>query len=156
MRERTVVQPDSYMKKLAAGSIDREALYKQQDSLLELYKHHLKVLLEANVFIYAVTGAIASFVITHSTLPNVRWILWLPAVVCVLFAVFFFIVSTGFNYTDQDLGAICAALNIETYPRIQALPIALRVSGVLLLLIGALLIVGFYIFRTAGCLPDAV
>jgi energy-coupling factor transporter transmembrane protein EcfT len=131
-------------------------LYKQQDVLLELYKHHLKVLLEANVFIYAVTGAIASFVITHSTLPHVRWILWLPAIVCILFAVFFFIVSTGFNYTDQDLGAICNALNIETYPRIQALPIALRVSGVLLILIGALLIVGFCIFQTAGCLLDAV
>lgn len=156
MSEKIVVRPDSYIAKLAAGTIDREALYKQQDALLDLYKHHLKVLLEANVFIYAVTGAIASFVTTHSTLPHVRWILLLPAVVCALFAVFFFIVSAGFNYTDQDLGAICAALNIETYQRIQALPIALRVSGVLLFLIAVLLIVGFCILPTGGCLPDAV
>jgi hypothetical protein len=156
MTEKIVVKPDSYIKKLMAGTIDREALYKQQDALLSLYKHHLKVLLEANVFIYAVTGTIASFVITHSTSPYGRWILWLPAIVCILFAVFFFIVSTGFNYTDQELGAICAALNIETFPRIQALPIALRVSGVLLCLIGALLIVGFFFFPGSGCLPDAV
>jgi hypothetical protein len=156
MSEKVVIQPDSYIKKLTGGTIDRETLYKQQDVLLELYKHHLKVLLEANVFIYAVTGAISSFVLTHSTLPNVRWILWLPAIVCILFAVFFFIVSKGFNYTDQDLRAICSALNTESYQRIQALPIGLRVSGVLLFLIGALLIVGFFIFRTAGCLLDAV
>lgn len=156
MGKKIVVQPDSYIKKLVAHTIDRDTLFKQLDTLLDLYKHHLKVLLEANVFVYAVTGAIASFVITHSTLPHVRDILWLPAVVCIMFSGFFFRVSTGFDYTDQDLSAICNALNIETYPETKALPIALWVSAILLATIFVLLILSFFFFPASGCLVDAV
>src|SRR5581483_6009319 len=72
---------NAYLQRLANGEITRDILLKERDMMLDLYKHHLKLLLEANIFIYAVTGALASFVITHTGIPHIRWVLLLPGIV---------------------------------------------------------------------------
>jgi hypothetical protein len=44
-----------------------ELLWKQYQQNVDLYKFYLDLLIKFNVFYYAVTGAIISFVLAHST-----------------------------------------------------------------------------------------
>ncbi len=136
----------SYSDRLLSGQVTPETLIKEREMLLDLYKHHLKLLLEANVFIYAVTGAIGSFVSLHTSIPDIRWILLLPAAVCVVFAALFIIVSSGFGNTDSELNKIAEGLNTNTVSIINALPVALRFSAGLLIVIAGLLLAGFMRF----------
>lgn len=53
-----------YSERISSGTITKDDLRAERQVILDLYQHHLKVLLEANVFIYAVTGALLSFVAT--------------------------------------------------------------------------------------------
>src|SRR5581483_7342695 len=117
--------------------------------MLDLYKHHLKLLLEANIFIYAVTGALASFVITHTGIPHIRWVLLLPGIVCAGFAVLFAYVSLEIRNTKQELDYISGALNTNTFPAIDALPIGLWVSSGALTAILLLLVAGMFWFPTS-------
>src|SRR5580765_5786251 len=137
---------NSYSSKLRDGQITTDTLLKEREMLLDLYKHHLKVLLEANVFIYAVTGAIASFVIAHTSIPGIRWVILLPIVVCALFAVLFFLVSFDFNHTQEELDQIAGGLNTNTFSIIAALPLSLRFSATWLIVIVGLLVTGLVRF----------
>ena len=129
-----------YPQMLANKQITTETLLKERDVMLDLYKHHLKLLLETNVFVYAVTGALASFVITHTSIPHIRWVLLLPSVVCLGFAGLFAFVTFKIGHTREELGYISEALNTNTSPVIDALPISLWVSACALTAILILLV----------------
>lgn len=137
-----------YLQRLDNGEITRDILLKERDVMLDLYKHHLKLLLEANVFVYAVTGALASFVITHPSVPHVRWVLLLPSVVCAGFAGLFAYVTFEIGNTKEELNYISEALKTNTFPAIDALPIGLWVSAGALTAILLLLIAGMIWFPT--------
>jgi hypothetical protein len=49
---------NTYDARLSAGLVSKEDPRAERDTILDLYKHHLKLVLEANIFIYAVTGAL--------------------------------------------------------------------------------------------------
>jgi hypothetical protein len=140
------VDPLSYRDK----EISVETLIAEREVLLEQYRHHLKLVLEANVFIYAVSGAIASFVASHTAISNVRWVLLLPCSVCFAFAVMFVLVSLNFNYVWDELGRIAEGLNTNTVPIVSALPLALRISAILLFVISLLLFAGFWRFPSTN------
>jgi hypothetical protein len=129
-----------YPAMLQAGQSAPDSLFKERDMMVDLYKNHLKLLLEANIFIYAVTGALASFVITHTSIPHVRWVLLLPIVVCGGFAFLFVYVTFEIRNTKQELSFISEALNSRTFPAFDALPIGLLISAFGLAAIFGLLI----------------
>jgi hypothetical protein len=124
---------ESYANRLDSGSVTREDLRGERDVILDLYKHHLKLLLEANIFVYAVTGALLSFVVTHLAVPHIRWVLVFPVVFDSAFAGFFWMAGYGINYNERELHLIANGLQVNVVPRLDALKLGLRVSSAALL-----------------------
>ena len=54
----------AYERRIDAHELKREDLLREREVILDLYKCHMHLLLQANIFIYAVTGALLSFVFT--------------------------------------------------------------------------------------------
>jgi hypothetical protein len=129
-----------YAERLSGGEVTRETLLNEREVILDLYKHHLKLLLEANVFVYAVTGALMSFVITHLTAPHVRWVFLFVAIFASAFAVFFWKAGDGIDINEQELDVIAGALRTNTVPKLIALKLGLGVSSVALWIVVALTI----------------
>ena len=134
----------TYAQQLAAGAVTAEELRRERDVILDLYKHHLKLLLEANVFVYAVTGALLSFVTTHSGIPHVRWVLLFPIVFDSAFAFFFWATGDGIDYNEKELKIIAGGLGLNIYQKLDALKLGLKVSSVALAIVAIL--VGIAIF----------
>jgi hypothetical protein len=101
---------ESYTARLNTGQVTKDDLRGERDVILDLYKHHLKLLLEANVFIYAVTGALLSFVFTHLSVPHIRWVLSFPFVFGLSFVAFFWMAGRGIEYNQKELDLIAGAL----------------------------------------------
>jgi len=55
---------------MTAPTIIRNALWKQYEISVDLYKHYLKLAIEINVFYYAITGAIVSYYFAHWSLKS--------------------------------------------------------------------------------------
>ena len=110
----------------------------ERDTILDLYKHHLRLLLEANVFLYAVTGTLLSFVFSHLLLPHIRWVLLVVGVFDTMFAIFFLLAGRGIAVSELELGLISNALGVNTVPRLDALKLGLKVSSAGLLIVAAL------------------
>jgi hypothetical protein len=139
----TDLQP--YAQRLASGTVTKDDLRGERDVILDLYKHHLKLLLEANVFVYAVTGALLSFVIAHLEIPHIRWVLAFPVVFDAAFAVFFWVTGNGIDYNEKELDLIASALNINVVPRLDALKLGLRVSSTALAVVAVLVAVAAFL-----------
>jgi hypothetical protein len=105
-----------YKERLETGAVLRTDLGAERDTILDLYKHHLRLLLEANVFLYAVTGALLSFVVAHLCVPHIRWVLLFSGVFDGMFAVFFLLAGRGIAINELELGLISNALNVNTVP----------------------------------------
>lgn len=110
----------------------------ERETILDLYKHHLRLLLEANVFLYAVTGALLSFVVAHLGVRHIRWVLLFPGVFHLMFAIFFLLAGRGIAFNERELGLISDALNVNIVPRLDALKLGLRVSSAALFIVVAL------------------
>lgn len=127
---------------MQAGTVTRSDLQAERETILDLYKHHLRLLLEANVFLYAVTGALLSFVVTHLSVDHIRWVLLFPGVFDAMFAIFFLLAGRGITINEHELDLISSALNVNTFPRLDPLKLGLRVSSGALVIIAVLAIVG--------------
>jgi hypothetical protein len=130
---------EPYSNRLANGSLTKEDLRSERDLILNMYKHHLKLLVEANVFIYAVTGALLSFVVAHLALPHIRWVLVFPIVFDAAFAVFLWMAGRGISYNETELNLIAKALQVNVVPRLDALRLGLGVSAATLLVVAVLI-----------------
>jgi hypothetical protein len=124
-----------YTDRLLDGTVTKDDLRSEREIILDVYKHHLKLLLEANVFVYAVTGALLSFVVTHLTVPHIRWVLVFPVVFDTAFAIFFLIAGIGIHYSEHELELIAAALDTNVYQKLAALRFGLWVSATALFLV---------------------
>ena len=132
----SVLQP--YRERLQAGKVSKRDLQTERETILDLYKHHLRLLLEANVFLYAVTGALLSFVVAHRCVPHIRWVLLCSGVFDAVFAVFFLSAGRGIAFNECELGLISNALNVNVVPRLDALKLGLRVSSAALFIVAVL------------------
>jgi hypothetical protein len=132
----SLLQP--YRERLQAGTVSKSDLQAEQQTILDLYKHHLRLLLEANVFLYAVTGALLSFAVAHLDVPYMRWVLVFPGGFDAMFAVFFLLAGRGITFNERELGLISDALNVNIVPRLDALKLGLRVSSAALFIIAVL------------------
>jgi hypothetical protein len=136
-----------YQERLQAGTVSKSDLTAERETILDLYKHHLRLLLEANVFLYAVTGALLSFVVAHLRVPHIRLVLLFSGLFDAMFAVFFLLAGRDIAVNERELGLISNALNVNTVPRLDALKLGLRVSSAALFIVAVLIACAAFLIR---------
>ena len=104
-----------------------EAFWRQYSMQVDLYKHYLKILIEFNVFYYAITGAILSYYLTHASAPLIKYSLLLPLAMSVLFTGFFIYGAILMNITRHEIFQIRDQLGFESAPDLQVLSLLLRI-----------------------------
>lgn len=112
-----------------------ELLWQQQVMNVELYKHYLKLVVEFNVFFYAITGAVVSYYLSNAEQPMMRFALALPLLMSVMFAVFFFYCMTLVKPLGEDLAKVRKALELLTAPEASVLSIFLLISALLMIVV---------------------
>ena len=107
----------------------QDLLWKQYELHVSLYKFYLELTLKVNAAFYAISGAVASYVLTHQTVGAAKAALLIPAVLGVGLA---FVAAYGAvmqRYTRNELLAIRDTLKLETIPEIKVLAFLLWVSA---------------------------
>ena len=110
-------------------------LQHQYDKIIELYKYHSESILKADMFLYAITGAILSYYLSTPNEGANRFALIFPCMVNLVYGSLFCFASTKVSPFQSDLKAIVSALQLISYPDIMFLRITLLVSGVFHLVI---------------------
>jgi len=117
------------------SSLSKNDLWKQYEVSVDLYKHYLKLVIELNVFYYAITGAIVSYYFAHRMeAPEVRFALILPILMSVLLAGFFIYGSRMNRYSREEMFRVRNALGLQVVPEFAVL-------GWLLLIFSALMVI---------------
>lgn len=109
-----------------------EALWRQYELHVDLYKHYLKIAIDFNVFYYAITGAILSYYLTHSEIDLIKYSLLLPLLMSVLFAGFFIYGARLMAETRDEIFSIRDKLEFETAPEVQVLAALLWIFSILM------------------------
>ena len=117
----------------------QDILWKQYELHVNLYRDYLKLILEFNVFYYAVTGAILSFYFSNTANVGVpRYgLLVFPLVMSTGFGAFLLWASSLVRVTRDELNRIAEALHLLVFPEVRVLTVLLVLDGLLLLLIAA-------------------
>lgn len=111
----------------------RELLWRQYSMSIDLFKHYLKLVVEFNVFFYAITGGVVSYYFAHSGEPLMRYALLLPFVMSILFGLFFIYGAHLMGYLRREVFSIRDALQLKTAPDLQVLSVFLVISALLML-----------------------
>jgi hypothetical protein len=129
--------------------------WKQYDMLAATVRSGMELLLKANIFYYAVTGAILSFYFSRpAPVPwALRLALVLPTVMALALAALFLKAALSMRLGERDLRAIADRLGLVSYPNATALRDALIVSAVLLLIVAAGL-VALMVWASALAAPE--
>ncbi len=115
---------------------DRELLWRQYNQAVELYKFYLDLVIKLNVFYYAVTGAILSFVVGHLNGPNYKYAVLLPLLMSVGLAVVSFYGAGLVPMLRHEIQACSGALSLKTYPEVRPLIALLVIFGVMFVAAG--------------------
>lgn len=110
----------------------RELLWRQYSMAIDLFKHYLKLAVEFNVFFYGITGGVVSYYFAHSTEPLMRYALYLPFAMSVLFSMFFVYGAYLMGYLRREVFDVRDALQLKTAPDLQVLSIFLLISATLM------------------------
>lgn len=111
---------------------DRELLWRQYSTAIELFKHYLKLAVEFNVFYYGITGGVVSYYFAHEQETFMRNALLLPFVMSVLFGLFFVYGAHLMGRLRREVFTIRDALRLNTAPDLAVLSIFLVISAVLM------------------------
>ncbi len=122
--------PYSYETRVATGVVTKEDLVTERALILEQYRHHIKLLLEADVFLFAVTGVLCNFIITHQEISDVRYAWFFIGIFDGLFAAFFAWQSSTYAFEEAELGRIAVALKVNSSANVSAMRNLLRISAV--------------------------
>jgi hypothetical protein len=145
------------MENLQSGEKDQvnrentEMLWKHYQLHIDLYKHYLNLLLQSNIFFYAITGAILSFFFSQSQKEILRYALILPMVMSLLFILICIFGAWQNRHTDEELQRITTVLNFPVFPDVRVLTFALLMFAVFfaLIFIGLLLVfINAHLFAT--------
>lgn len=113
-----------------------EILWKQYQTNVELFKFYMDLVVKFNVFFYAVTGAIISFVLAQvGASAMVRWALALPLVMSLCFAVFFVYGAVLMRILRNETFELRDALHLRAAPDVGVLSILLLLFAFIYLLI---------------------
>lgn len=118
-----------------------EALWRQYELHVDLYKYYLKLALEFNFLYYAITGAILSYYFAHSDLPLVKYSLVLPVVMSVLFCGFFMYGAYLIEASRTDVFQIRDSLKLDVAPDLNVLSVLLRLFAALMCVVAVAIVV---------------
>lgn len=107
----------------------KDLLWKQYELHVSLYKFYLDLTLKVNAAFYAISGAVATYVLTHQAMDAAKAALLIPTVLGIGLA---FVAAYGAvmqRYTRDELLAIRNTLELETIPEIKVLAFLLWVSA---------------------------
>jgi hypothetical protein len=111
------------------SSMDRtELLWKQYELHVSLFQFYLELTLKVNAAFYAISGAVATYTLTHQTNDAARSALLVPAVLGIglaLVAMYGVVIQ---SQTRDELISIRDQLELETIPEIKVLSWLLCVS----------------------------
>jgi hypothetical protein len=119
-----------------------ESDWKQYDMLATTIRSSLDLVLKANIFYYAVTGAILSFYFSRpEPVPrNLRFVLVFPVLMALVLAGLFGRAASTMWRGEEQLRDIATRLKLTAYPDTVGLRHALLGSSVLLLAIAVALL----------------
>lgn len=112
--------------------MDREELlWRQYELHVSLYKFYLDLTLKINAAFYAISGAVATYTLTHeTTAAATRAALLVPAVLGVGLALVAAYAAIIQDHTRNELLAIRDTLKLQSIPEIKILGWLLWVSAV--------------------------
>ena len=114
----------------------QELLWRQYQQNVDLYKFYMDLTVKFNVFFYAVTGAIVSFVLAqHNGNDLIRFSLLLPLVMSLCFAGFFVYGGVLMRVLKRETFAIRDALRLQAAPDVGVLSVLLYLFSFVFLLI---------------------
>lgn len=127
---------------------DNDKLWKEFNIHIDLYKHHLALVLKFNIFYYAVTGGLLSFYFSKlapNTINTLKWSLLFPVIMSVLYAVFFSYGAYLQSITRKAMKRIRGDLGLYTEPEMSVLLWILVISSILFVCI-AFVLIGLMIY----------
>ena len=107
----------------------QELLWRQYELHVSLYKFYLELTLKVNAAFYAISGAVATYTLTHQVAGATRAALLVPAVLgagLALIAIYAAIIQ---DHTRNELLAIRDTLELQSIPEIKILGWLLWVSA---------------------------
>jgi hypothetical protein len=110
-----------------------EAVLSKVTAVTEAFKHYLKLAIELNVFYYAITGAIVSYYLAHSSVPLMRRALLLPFWMSVLFATLFGAGALLNIESRREIFRVRDALGLKGAPEFAVLSALLWILALLML-----------------------
>jgi len=116
---------------------DRELLWRQYNQAVELYKYYLDIVIKLNVFFYAVTGAILSFVVANLKDPNYRLAVLLPLAMSIGLAVVSFYGAALVPALRREIFACRDSLDLKTAPEVHILTVLLVMFAIIFLAVAA-------------------
>ena len=112
---------------------DRELLWQQYNQAVELYKYYLDLVIKLNVFFYAVTGAILSFVVAHLSDANFKLAVLLPLTMSLGLAAFSLYGASLVPALRREIYACSNALGLKNAPEVRVLAVLLVLFAVIFL-----------------------
>jgi hypothetical protein len=122
------------------SKLSHELLWKQYALHVDLYKFYLDLTIKANVFYYAVTGAILSYYFQGASDGVARYALWLPIVMSFGLGGIFLYGTKLLAVVRKDVFYIRDKLGLETAPEFMLLTVFLWVTGLIMFLVGVALL----------------
>ncbi|MHB1642726.1 MAG: hypothetical protein ACYDD9_06440 [Acidithiobacillus sp.] len=114
----------------------QELLWRQYQQNVDLYKFYMDLTIKFNVFFYAATGAIVSYVLAqHNGNDLIQYALVLPLVMSLCFGCFFVYGAVLMGAFRRDIFAIRDALQLQVAPDVRVLSVLLYVFAFVFLLI---------------------
>jgi hypothetical protein len=111
----------------------RAELLRQYEIGIDLYKHYLKLVIELNVFYFAITGAILSYYFSHHSEAMMRWALLLPFLMSALFAALYIYGGIQQIAYRKEIFRIRDALGFGVAPEMLVLSIFLFIFALLMI-----------------------
>ena len=113
-----------------------ELLWRQYQQNVDLFRFYMDLTVKFNVFFYAVTGAIVSYVLAnHNGSDIVQYAVILPIVMCIFFALFFVYGAVLMRVLRKDTFAIRDALGLRAAPDVGVLTVFLSGFAIMYVLI---------------------
>lgn len=119
---------------------DRELLWRQYHSYLELYKYYLDLSLKGNVFFYLITGSILTFYFTHRKEEFIKYSLILPVVMSFALGFAFILGAYLTKGLGHDFVDLSSRLGFRTCPSVRILVVLLYSFGSIFIIVALAMI----------------
>lgn len=121
---------------------EAEALWKQYTLNINLFKYYLNVVIQVNLFFYAITGGILSFFFSQPQKEVVRYSLVLPMIMSLFLACMTIFGAVQNRNIEDEIKRISGELNLSVYPDVRVLTYVLITCAVFffIVLLGLLIL----------------